>query len=135
MKKVLISVALAGFVKKFLMDEVEFFVSNGYEVHTAANKNHKGAEGIENYFKDRNVIFHQIDFSSHSPLSVSSFKSYLQLKKMFKNITFDIVHTHMAVSGVITRLAYKKYFKHGKSILYTTHGFVFGTEVHGLKEK
>jgi hypothetical protein len=68
-KRALIVTALAGFVRSFLTHDIELLKDMGYEVHCAANIHHPGAEGMEDYFNNLGVVFHQIDFSSNRLLS------------------------------------------------------------------
>ena len=97
----------------------------GYEVHCAANKNHTGSEDIETFFKENNVTFHQIDFSSNKPISKDTIISYKQLKKLKNKYNFEIVHCHTPIAGVITRLIFNNSRKMGTKVIYTTHGFYF----------
>lgn len=125
MNRVLIVSALAGFIRSFLTQDIKILQSMGYEVWCAANKNHPGADGIDDYFKNLNVKFIQIDFSSTSPLSRSSFLAYIQLNRVIKNNEFKIVHCHTPIASVITRWICRKERKHGLKVIYTTHGFYF----------
>lgn len=124
-KKVLISTALAGFIRSFLMNDIKILQSMGYEVHCAANKNHPGAGEIEKYFKDADVIFHQIDFSSSKPISKETIISFKQMKDLVEKYNFSIVHCHTPISGAICRWACRKKRKDGMKVIYTTHGFYF----------
>ena len=44
------------------------------------------------YFKEMNVTFHQIDFSSSKPLSMETFKSYKEMAELFKTDKFDVIN-------------------------------------------
>lgn len=123
--KVLIVTALAGFIRSFLMNDIKTLQLMGYEVHCAANKNHPGAGKIEKYFKDNNIIFHQIDFSSSNPISKETAIAYRQLKNISKNINFKIMHCHTPIAGAVARWVFKSKRKMGTKVLYTTHGFYF----------
>ena len=89
MKKALIVTALARFTKSFLTNDIMTLQNMGYEVHCAANIHHAGAECMPEYFKEKNVTFHQIDFSSSKPLSMETFKSYKEMAELFKSDKFD----------------------------------------------
>lgn len=125
MKKALIVTAFARFVKSFLTNDILILQSMGYEVHCAANIHHAGAECMDEYFKEMNVVFHQIDFSSSKPISKETYISYREMKKLFNEIQFDVVHCHTPIAGAIARMAGKKQRKQGCKMLYTTHGFYF----------
>lgn len=125
MKKVLITTALAGFIRSFLKNDIDILQKMGYEVHCAANKNHAGADDIEKFFEENNIIFHQIDFSSSKPLSKETIRAYNQLKEIKNKYKFKIVHCHTPISGAITRIVFNECRKKGTKVIYTTHGFYF----------
>ena len=125
MKKALIVTALAGFVRSFLTHDIELLQEMGYEVYCAANKYHPGAENIDDYFAEKNVKFLQVDFSSNKPISFETLKAYKQLKRIVKEQSFEFVHCHTPIAGVLTRVICKKYRKKGMKVAYTTHGFYF----------
>lgn len=124
-KKALIVTALAGFVRSFLTHDIQLLKSMGYEVHCAANKRHPGAEGIEDYFKENNVIFHQVGFSSNKPLSWETLDAYREIKKIINENHFDVVHSHTPIAGAVCRWACRRQHKAGMKVIYTTHGFYF----------
>lgn len=123
--KALIVTALAGFIRSFLKNDIAILQSMGYEVHCAANINHAGADGLDKFFNDVNVVFHQINFSSSKPFSKETLKSYKELKKLINGIQFDVVHCHTPIAGALTRIACKSKRKKGCKVLYTTHGYYF----------
>lgn len=125
MKKALIVTALAGFVRSFLTHDIELLQDMGYEVYCACNKNHPGSDGIDEYFKEHNVINYQVDFSSNKPISIETVKAYKQLKKIVNDNKFDVVHCHTPIAGAICRWCCKKQRKNGTKVIYTTHGFYF----------
>lgn len=125
MKKALIVTALARFTKSFLTNDIITLQKMGFEVHCAANIHHAGAECMPEYFKEMNVAFHQIDFSSSKPLSLETLKSYKEMATLFKNDYFDVIHCHTPIAGAIARYAGRKQRKKGSVVIYTTHGFYF----------
>lgn len=124
-KKALIVTALAGFVRSFLTQDIQLLQSMGYEVHCAANKKHPGAEGIEDYFKKQNLVFHQVGFSSNKPLSWETLDAYREIKKIINENHFDVVHCHTPIAGAVCRWACRRQHKVGMKVIYTTHGFYF----------
>lgn len=123
--KALIVTALAGFIRSFLKNDIAILQSMGYEVHCAANINHAGADGLDKFFNDVNVVFHQINFSSSKPFSKETLKSYKELKNLINSIQFDVVHCHTPIAGALTRIACKSKRKKGCKVFYTTHGYYF----------
>lgn len=127
MKKALIVTALTGFIRAFLLYDINVLKNLGYEVHCAAN-GIGDSETIgynKDYYESMGVIFHHIDFSSNNPLSKNTLLSYKQIKSVLKTHNFDIITIHTPIPGVLTRLAARKNRKTGSKVLYTTHGFYF----------
>jgi len=124
--KVLIVTALAGFVKSFLMQDVATLQSMGYEVHCAANANHAGAEGVVDFLQERNVVFHQVDFSSSRIGLHESSIALRQMGELASAEDFEFVHCHTPIAGAICRVAFRKLQRRGLvRVAYTTHGFYF----------
>ncbi|WP_373132262.1 glycosyltransferase [Clostridium sp. M62/1] len=124
-KKVLIVTALGGFIRSFLTNDIKILQKMGYEVHCAANNNHPGNEGLSDYFRDNNVIFHQVDFSSSKPFSMDTIHAYVQLKEILRHNSFVAIHSHTPIAAAVCRWAAKKYRRKGTNIIYTVHGFFF----------
>lgn len=122
MKKALLVTTVSGFVPQFEMNSVELLQENGYEVHYATNY-HNVFYGKDNSRLDgTGIIRHQIDFS-RSPFSLSTIKAYRQLSTLMREISFDFVHCHTPVAGILARLAAKA--NAIPKIAYTAHGFHF----------
>lgn len=124
-KKAIIVTALAGFVRSFLTNDILILQDMGYEVHCAANIYHSGSEGMKEYFKEKNIIFHQVEFSSNKPISKQTITSYKKIKKLLQETKFDVIHCHTPIAGAITRVSCRKQRKNGTKVIYTTHGFYF----------
>ena len=127
MKKALLVTRVSGFIPQHEMNNVKILQEMGYEVHYATNLN------IVVYGKDNSrlegagIITHQIDFQK-SPFSKNVSKAYRQLLRLMLEESFDLVHCHMPLSAVVTRLAAQKVRRQtGKHIpvLYTAHGLHF----------
>lgn len=125
-KKVLIVTALTGFVRAFLVDDIKILQSMGYNVVCAANSagDDRSLEQNIEYFKQLDVRFVDVPFSSNDPFSWQNLKAYCAVKKLLKKERFCLVHVHTPIPGVFVRWAAKKYRKNTK-IIYTTHGFYF----------
>ncbi len=76
----------------------------------------------EEFFSERRVVFHQIDFSSVRPVGSDSWKAYKQIRKLLKEYRFLAIHCHTPIAGFIVRLGA---LGHGAKVLYTTHGLAF----------
>ncbi|MBO5483665.1 MAG: glycosyltransferase family 4 protein [Lachnospiraceae bacterium] len=127
--KALIVTRVSGFLPQFEMNNVKILQEMGYEVHYAANF-HTIVYGKDNSRLDgTGVIRHQIDFE-RSPFSPSVRVSYRQLKKLLQEEQFDLIHCHMPMSAVVTRLAAQAVRKKtGRKVpvMYTAHGLHFYT--------
>ena len=76
MKRALIVAATGGFLNGFLIPDMKLLQEMGYEVHCAANGNSVSTFVPEERFASIGVTFHQIDFSSTSPVSKESLTAY-----------------------------------------------------------
>lgn len=117
MKKVLFVAHVDSHIRHFHIPYLKYFKDKGYEVHVATSN-------------DENEVFqycdkkHTISFE-RSPLKVNNLKAIGQMKKLFEDEKFDMVHCHTPMGGVVTRLACKKARKDGMKVFYTAHGFHF----------
>lgn len=121
MKRALIVAATGGFLNGFLIPDMKLLQEMGYEVHCAANGNSVSTFVPEERFASIGVAFHQIDFSSTSPLSKDSLKAYKQYKELLNQYHFDFVHVHTPIPGAIVRVATRRKRKEGvcSSLYYT----------------
>lgn len=119
MKKALF-VATVGRFFGFERNDIKILRSLGYEVHIAANL--KLSEHDD--FQADGILRHHIDFA-RVPWSKTNLNAYKQLKALFRENRFDLVHCHTPMGGILGRLAAKKYRKTGTKVFYTAHGFHF----------
>ena len=103
MKKALIITTVSGFVPQFEMNNVRILQRLGYEVHYASNF-HMPVYGKDNdRLKGTGVIGHQIDFV-RSPFKIGkNYRAFQQLKCLMRKETFDLVHCHTPMGGVLGR--------------------------------
>ncbi len=125
MKRALIVAATGGFLNGFLIPDMKLLKEMGYEVHCAANGNSVSTFVPEERFASIGVTFHQIDFSSTSPISKESLTAYKQYKALLNKYQFDFVHVHTPIPGAIVRMATRPKRKRGCVVAYTTHGLTF----------
>lgn len=122
MKKALLITTVSGFIPQFQMHSVKFLQHKGYEVHYASNYNMPFYGEDNKRLDGTGIIRHQIDFA-RSPYSKQTMIAYRQLKKLMKENSFNLVHCHTPMGGVIGRLAAKT--THTKPLIYSAHGFHF----------
>ena len=125
MKRALIVAATGGFLNGFLIPDMKLLQEMGYEVHCAANGNSVSTFVPEERFASIGVTFHQIEFSSPSPISKESLTAYKQYKELLNRYHFDFVHVHTPIPGAIVRMATRRKRKRGCVVVYTTHGLTF----------
>lgn len=128
-KKVLLVTRVSGFVPQFEMNNVKILKEMGYEVHYAANFNTVVYGNDNSRLEGTGIVCHQIDFE-RSPFSKNVKIAYEQLEKLMLDEEYDLIHCHMPMSGVVTRIAAQKVRKKtGRNIpvIYTAHGLHFYT--------
>lgn len=127
MKKALIVTRVSGFVPQFEMNNVKILQELGYEVHYAANFDTVVYGRDNSRLEGTGIVCHHIAFC-RSPFSPAVRNSYAELKELMLTERFDLIHCHMPMTGVVTRLASKAVEKQTGThvpVLYTTHGFHF----------
>lgn len=125
MKTALVIAATGGFLRGFLTHDMEMLKERGYDVHCAANFDTVKTFIPSEFFGAMGVTFHQIDFSSTSPISKQSLKAAKQYRALLKKYKFDFVHVHTPIPGAIVRLSTISARKRGCKVVYTTHGLTF----------
>ena len=129
MKKALLVTRVSGFIPQFEMNNVKILKEMGYEIHYASNFKTVVYGKDNKRLKGTGIKCHQIDFV-RSPLSIDVIKSYKQMKALLMKERFDIIHCHMPMSGVITRIVAQRVYnitKRHVPVIYTAHGFHFYT--------
>lgn len=127
-KKALLVTRVSGFVPQFEMNNVRILQEMGYEVHYAANYQQVVYGKDNSRLMNTGIIRHQIPFGC-SPFSPDSWRCYRQLKELLQKENFDLIHCHMPITGILTRMAAhkveKKQAEQHVPVLYTAHGFRF----------
>ena len=119
--KVLFSATLVrGHIAKFHIPYLKWFKDHGWETWVAAKDDYPDGDCKIPYCDH----FVNIDFA-RSPFSKQTVIAYKQLRKLFAEERFDIVHTHTPVGGVLTRLAARNSRRDNTKVIYTGHGFHF----------
>lgn len=120
MHKVLVVSTLGRHFRYFGQYDYKVLKELGYEVHVAANFKVKEYDK----FLEEGIISHQIDFE-RNPFSFKNIVAYFQLKKIFKENNFKLVHCQSPTAGFFTRIAFLHYRNKESKIIYTAHGFHF----------
>lgn len=125
--KALIVTRVSGFVPQFEMNHVRLLQQMGYEVHYAANFDTVIYGNDNRRLEGTGIICHHIPFC-RSPFSPKVLSSYRKLRQLMDSQNFDLIHCHMPMTGVVTRLAaqsVRRKTKRKTPVLYTAHGFHF----------
>jgi glycosyltransferase involved in cell wall biosynthesis len=128
MKKVLMVATVPYMIGQFNMNNIGILQELQYEVHIACNFKDRSSwteKEVSEFIaalKERNIVYHQIDFS-RSPFNIQKdIVSYKELKKLVKSEKYEFMHCHTPVGGVIGRLVAHEA---GIKVIYTAHGFHF----------
>lgn len=130
MKRVLMVSSVASMIEQFNLSNIEILQDLGYQVDVATNFKEPGTITIEkseqlvSQLKENNVGVYQIDFHRY-PFSNNNLQAYKSIAKLLETESYDLVHAHSPIGGVLTRLATKKYRNSGTEVIYTAHGFHF----------
>jgi glycosyltransferase involved in cell wall biosynthesis len=115
--KVLQITAVDFTLKKFLIPLVDEMEKQGYEIHTACNREQIGEE-----LQRKGYVIKHIPFERNLNV-ISHLKSLFALIKLIKKEKYDSIHAHTPVASIISRLAAK--IAGVPLIVYTAHGFYF----------
>ena len=127
MKKALIVANLAGFAS-FLVSDMQLLQHMGYHVDFAANANKLAWEQTKEQLSTVGVAHHQVDFDSKNPFSKQNLRAYRQLSQLIKDGSYDMIHCHTPISGILTRIAARRIRARGTKVIYTTHGLSYTTQ-------
>lgn len=115
MKKVLFVATIDEHILAFHTPYLKWFKEQGVEVHVASNGNF-------------NIPYADIKYNipfSRLPFKLDNLKSYNKLKKIINSNSYNLIHCHTPVGGVLTRIAAIRSRKRKTKVLYTAHGFHF----------
>lgn len=115
MKKILFVSNTANF-SKFNLPYMKWFKNEGWQVDYCS----AGEEIVQNCDNQFSISI------ARSPFNLRNIMAYKELKKILYENSYDIIHCHTPMGGVLARLAAKKLWKkHKVKIIYTAHGFHF----------
>lgn len=131
MKKVLIGATVISFIEWFNKENIDFLKDKlNCEVHIACDLEYmhdtdeKRTKEYIQQLKEKGVILHNITFD-RSPLGKRNIAAYRQLKKLIRDIHFDLIHCHTPSASALIRLAARNERNKGTRVMYTCHGFHF----------
>ena len=127
-KNVLFLATVPSMIVAFNMRNIKMLQDMGYTIHAACNYFENSAwteEQLKEYKRtlaDNHVVMHQIDFPRKPYHPIQLMRSYLQTRKLLQQINFVMLHNQSCVSGILGRVAGKKY---KMKIIHTEHGFYY----------
>lgn len=115
MKKILFVASIPEHFRAFHLPYLKWFKDNNYEVHIACN-GHLDLPNVDYQW--------QIDIE-RSPINFKNISAYKQLKELFIEHQFALIHCHTPMASFLTRLVNRNSQLKNTKILYTAHGFHF----------
>ncbi|BAP84850.1 glycosyltransferase [Paucilactobacillus hokkaidonensis JCM 18461] len=115
--KILYVTTVSSTVNAFLIPHIEQLVKDGHQVDIACASN----QPLDPQLEKLACKWNAIDFS-RSTLSTNHLRSYQQMRHLFKQEHYDVVHTHTPIASFIVRLASRHL---PIKVIYTAHGFHF----------
>lgn len=108
---------------QFLVPHIKHLSENGFEVSLACSN--VGGRIDELKTDLEGIARVSVVRLKRSPLALSNFSGYKDLKRIISENKFDVIWTNEPVMGVMTRLASRKARKLGTKVIYMAHGFHF----------
>lgn len=114
-KKILFVATVDYHFEAFHLPYFKMLKEEGWEIHVAA----KGDLNLPYCDKKFNIPIER------SPYRLNNIRAFFILKKIIEENSYDLIHCHTPMGGVIARLAAINARKKGTKVLYTAHGFHF----------
>ncbi len=131
MKKALVMASVASMIDLFNMENIKILRDLGFDVHVACNFKFGSITSQKrvNEFRVELESSGIKTFQLPVPRRISAFsdiiKSFKLMRQLCQDNSYQIVHCHSPIGGVIARFACKNQRKNGTKIIYTAHGFHF----------
>lgn len=123
MKKKILITSTDVMMLQFLVPHVFYLQKQGYEVEVACSNVEEHVDELREIF-DSKVKMNLVDLE-RNPMRISNFRGLLQLMKIIKTGSYDVVWTNEPVMGIMTRLAARLVRGRSIKIIYVAHGFHF----------
>lgn len=132
MKKVLIFASVASMIQQFNMNNIDLLIELGFKVDIACNLefgsniSDEKIKQLKEMLTEQGVSFYHLPIPRKLKDVKNLIKSYLQTKQLLNKNTYDLIHCHSPIGGLLCRIANKKsnnYFN--SKMIYTAHGFHF----------
>ena len=123
MKKKILITSTDVMMLQFLVPHVFYLQNQGYEVEVACSNVENHVDELKDIFKTK-VKMHLVELK-RNPMQISNIRGLLQLMKIIKAGSYDIIWTNEPVMGIMTRLAARVVRRKKVKIIYVAHGFHF----------
>lgn len=130
MKKALILASVSSMIEAFNQENIALLQANGFEVHVMSNFHEEEYEMYDDNLKfkqkleQNNIKVYDIPIQ-RNPLTLDNLSVYYQVKRIFNEEAYELIHCHTPIGGVLGRLAAREIKKAGTRVIYTAHGFHF----------
>lgn len=109
---------------QFLVPHVINLSHNGYEIEIACSnvggRKKELYDKLEEYVRKIHIVRLE-----RSPIALTNFMGYNDLKKIIRQGHYNLIWTNEPVMGIMTRIAAQEVRTQGSKVIYMTHGFHF----------
>lgn len=123
--------SVASMIDQFNMQNIQILLDKGFDVDVACNcktgntiSNDRVQDMIQRLAK-QGVKVTDLPIPRKITDISNIRKSIIELKKIFAEHSYTLMHCHSPIGSVVARTAAKKYRKNGVKVIYTAHGFHF----------
>ena len=129
--RALMVASVASMIDQFNMQNIQILLDKGFDVDVACNcktgntiSNDRVQDMIQRLAK-QGVKVTDLPIPRKITDISNIRKSIIELKKIFAEHSYTLMHCHSPIGSVVARTAAKKYRKNGVKVIYTAHGFHF----------
>lgn len=119
-KALFVATVVKTHINVFHLPYLKMLKEMGYRTYVAAKNDFENEPCVIPYCD----CYYDIPFA-REPLDKNNLSAYKMLVKIINEESFDIIHCHTPVGGVLARLAARRSRKKGTKVIYTAHGFHF----------
>lgn len=130
MSKALVMASIAPMISSFNRDNIRLLQEMGLEVHVLANfaEDSEKPTGRNQQFRKeleaKGITVFDVAIN-RNPVKKTNLQVFFQIKKIFDQEQYALIHCHSPIGGVLARLAAAEARKNGTKVIYTAHGFHF----------
>lgn len=122
MKKIVFVSTFSDFFWTFEKSNLNIVKSKGYKIYIVANFSEKSRNEHKDYFLNMGATLIDVPFE-RNPFRKETVICYKEIKRIIREINPNIIDCHLAVPGVLCRMAVWR--KKDIKVIYSPHGFFF----------